>query len=117
LYREGYAPIAALVLLTTVLIPLFQILSLLYVLLPLRLNRRAPGQNELFRALTHLRPWAMPEVFMLGALVALVKLAALAEVIPGIALFSYGALMLALSGLASITPTEQFWKWVEGSRA
>ena len=117
LYRQGYASIAALVLLTTLLVPLFQILSLLYVLLPLRLNRRAPGQNELFRALTHLRPWAMPEVFMLGALVALVKLAALAEVIPGIALFSYGALMLALSGLASITPTEQFWKWVEGSRA
>jgi paraquat-inducible protein A len=116
LYRQGYASIAALVLLTTVLIPSFQILSLLYVLLPLRLNRRAPGQNELFRALTHLYPWAMPEVFMLGALVALVKLSALAEVIPGIALFSYGALMLTLSGLASITPTEQFWLWVEGDR-
>jgi paraquat-inducible protein A len=53
---------------------------------------------------------------MLGALVALVKLSALAEVIPGIALFSYGALMLTLSGLASITPTEQFWLWVEGDR-
>jgi len=59
----------------------------------------------------------MTEVFMLGALVALVKLAALAQVIPGIALFSYGALMLTLSGLTSITPTEQFWRWVEGTRA
>jgi paraquat-inducible protein A len=117
LYREGYSAIAALVLLTTVLIPLFQIVSLLYVLWPLRSQRRAPGQNELFRALTHLRPWAMTEVFMLGALVALVKLAALAQVIPGIALFSYGALMLTLSGLTSITPTEQFWQWVEGTRA
>src|SRR5882672_3584672 len=36
LYGQGYASIAALVLLTTVLIPLFQISSLLYVLLPLR---------------------------------------------------------------------------------
>jgi paraquat-inducible protein A len=117
LYRQGYSAIAALVLLTTVLIPLFQIVSLLYVLWPLRSQRRAPGQNELFRALTHLRPWAMTEVFMLGALVALVKLAALAQVIPGIALFSYGALMLTLSGLTSITPTEQFWQWVEGTRA
>src|SRR6202045_1278202 len=72
LYRQGYSAIAALVLLTTVLIPLFQIVSLLYVLWPLRSQRRAPGQrapahNELFRALTHLRPWAMTEVFMLGA--------------------------------------------------
>lgn len=115
LYRQGYSLIAALVLLTTVLIPLFQIVSLLYVLLPLRKNRRAPRQNELFRALTRLRPWAMSEVFMLGALVALVKLSALAQVVPGIALFSYGALMLMLSALTSITPTEQFWQWVKGS--
>jgi paraquat-inducible protein A len=116
LYTQGYSAIAALVLLTTVLIPLFQIVSLLYVLWPLRSQRRAPGHNGLFRALTRLRPWAMSEVFMLGALVALVKLAALAQVIPGIALFSYGALMLTLSGLTSITPTEQFWRWAEGTR-
>jgi paraquat-inducible protein A len=114
LYNQGYAPVAALVLVTTLLVPLFQISGLLYVLVPLRGGRRAPGQNELFRALTHLRPWAMSEVFMLGALVALVKLSALAEVIPGVSLFSYGALMLALSALTSIMPTEQFWRWVDG---
>jgi paraquat-inducible protein A len=114
LYNQGYAPVAALVLVTTLLVPLFQISGLLYVLVPLRSGRRAPGQNELFRALTYLRPWAMSEVFMLGALVALVKLSALAEVIPGVSLFSYGALMFALSALTSITPTEQFWRWVEG---
>jgi len=113
LYRQGYAPIAALVLSTTVLIPGFQIASLLYVLVPLRSRRRAAGRNELFRALSRLRPWAMSEVFMLGALVALVKLAAMARVVPGIALFAYGTLMLTLSGLAALTPTEQLWRWAE----
>ncbi|MGO9991238.1 MAG: paraquat-inducible protein A [Steroidobacteraceae bacterium] len=117
LYVQGYAPVAALVLVTTVLVPLFQITALLYVLLPLRRNGRARGQNEVFRTLTRLRPWAMSEVFMLGALVALVKLSALAQVIPGIALFAYGALMLTLAALTSVTPTEQFWRWVEGNRA
>lgn len=117
LYRQGYGPIGALVLVTTILIPLFQITSLLYVLLPLRRGRRAPRHNELFRALTRLRPWAMTEVFMLGALVAAVKLAALAHVIPGISLFAYAGLMFALAGLTSITPTEQFWQWAEGAKA
>jgi paraquat-inducible protein A len=116
LYGQGYASIAALVLLTTVLIPLFQIGSLLCVLLPLRMARSAPLQSELFRLASRLRPWAMPEVFMLGALVALVKLAALARVVPGIALFAYGALMLTLAGLTSITPTEQIWRWIEGRK-
>ena len=116
MYRQGYAPVALLVLSTTVLVPLFQITSLLYLLLPLRRRRRAEGQSQVFRALSRVRPWAMSEVFMLGALVALVKLAAIAQVVPGIALFSYGALMLTLSTLTSITPTEQFWRWVEGAR-
>ena len=117
LYREGYGVIGALVLLTTVLIPSFQLGSLLYVLLPLRRRRRAKRQNELFRTLTRLRPWAMPEVFLLGALVALVKLSAIAQVVPGISLFCYGAFMLTLAGLTSMTPTDQFWHWVEGTRA
>jgi paraquat-inducible protein A len=114
LYDQGYATIAVLVVVTTLLVPLFQISTLLYVLVPLRRQHRARGQNELFRMLTRLRPWALPEVFMLGALVAVVKLAAMAHVIPGISLFAYGALMLTLSGLTSMTPTEQFWRWVEG---
>lgn len=112
LYHQGYTPVAALVFLTTLLVPLFQITALLYVLMPLRRGYRALGQNSVFRALTRLRPWAMCEVFMLGALVALVKLSALAEVVPGISLFAYGALMLTLSALTSVTPTEQFWRWV-----
>jgi paraquat-inducible protein A len=116
LYAQGYGPIAALVLITTIIIPLFQIGSLFYLLVPLRSRRRAPRQNELFRVLTRLRPWAMSEVFMLGALVAVVKLAALAHVVPGISLFSYAALMLTLAALTSITPTEQFWQWVDGSK-
>ncbi|HLZ99494.1 MAG TPA: paraquat-inducible protein A [Steroidobacteraceae bacterium] len=114
LYEQGYALVGALVLLTTLLVPLFQIAGLLYVLVPLRAKWRAPGRNELFRALTYLRPWAMSEVFMLGALVALVKLSALAEVIPGVSLYSYGALMLSLAALTSVTPSEQFWRWVDG---
>ena len=117
LYGQGYGAIGALVLLTTVLIPLFEVLGLLYVLVPLRMRGRAPAQNAVFRTLMHLRPWAMTEVFMLGALVALVKLAAMAQVIPGIALFSYGGLMLTLSGLSSVTHPAQFWQWVDGHRA
>jgi paraquat-inducible protein A len=112
LYDQGYVPVAALVLVTTILVPLFQIAALLYVLIPLRRNGRARGQNAAFRALARLRPWAMTEVFLLGAIVALVKLSVMAEVIPGIALFSYGGMMLMLSALSHLTPTEQFWRWV-----
>jgi paraquat-inducible protein A len=116
LYAQGDKALAALVFLTTVIAPLLQIMTLLYVLIPLWRKRRALGQNAVFRVLTHVRPWSFMEVFMLGALVALVRLSNFAQVVPGIALWSCGFLMLSLSALSSVTSPEQFWRWVEQSR-
>jgi paraquat-inducible protein A len=116
LYDQGYESLAALVLLTTVAAPLLQIATLLYVLIPLRRDRRAPAQEAVLRVLTQVRPWNFIEVFMLGALVALVRLSKFAHIVPGIALGSCALLMLCLSELTSITSPEQLWRWVERSR-
>jgi paraquat-inducible protein A len=116
LYDQGYAALAVLVIFTAVLVPLTQILAFLYVLVAARIGLRAPGQEALFRILTALRPWAMSEVFVLGAIVALVKLSAEAEVSPRIALVAYGLLMFTLTALTSVTPAEQFWRWTSRGR-
>lgn len=116
LYDQGYAELAVLVIFTAVLVPLTQILAFLYVLVPARIGLRAPGQEALFRILTALRPWGMSEVFVLGAIVALVKLSAEAEVSPRIALIAYGLLMFTLTALTSVTPAEQFWRWISRGR-
>jgi paraquat-inducible protein A len=116
LYAQGHAGLAALVFITTVLGPFLQIASLLYLLLPLRRSREAPGQNTIFRLLAQVRPWTFVEVFMLGVLVALVRLSAYALVVPGVALWSCGLLMLTLAALTSRTTPGQFWRWVERSR-
>jgi uncharacterized paraquat-inducible protein A len=54
----------------------------------------------------------MAEVFTLGAVVALVKLSAQAEVSPGVSLITYGLLMIAIAALISATPGEQYWRWI-----
>jgi paraquat-inducible protein A len=117
LYRQGHAGLALLVFLTTIVGPFLQIASLLYLLIPLRRKRRAPGQSTIFRLLAQVRPWTFVEVFMLGAVVALVRLAMFARVVPGVALWSCALLMLTLAALTSITSPGQFWRWVEQSRA
>jgi paraquat-inducible protein A len=115
-YVQGYGVLAVLVAFTAVIVPLIQVLTLLYVLVPLRLGRRVPGQNLLFRMLIALRPWGLTEVFMLGAVVALVKLSAQAEVSPRIALVAYGLLMISIAALTSATPSEQYWRWVRAQQ-
>ena len=112
LYAQGYALLAVLVTFTAILVPLVQILAFLYVLVPLRAGWYAPVREAVFRVLAALRPWAMSEVFVLGAIVALVKLSAEAEVTPRLSLIAYGLLMLTLTALTSVTPTEQYWRWV-----
>jgi paraquat-inducible protein A len=116
LYAQGHAALAWLVFITTVLGPLLQIAINLYLLIPLRGKRQAPGQNALFRLLTQIRRWTFVEVFMLGSLVALVRLSGYAQVMTGVSLWSCGLLMLTLAALTTHTSPAQFWRWVERSR-
>ncbi len=116
LYHAGHSALGLLVLLTTIAAPLAQILGLLYLLIPLRKNRRARRQSTVFRFIVQIRPWTFIEVFMLGAVVAMVRLSAFAKVVPGIALVCCGLLMMCLAALTSLTSPEQFWHWDARSR-
>ena len=110
LYKDGMWPIAGLVLATTFLMPLLQMTAMTYLLVPLRLNRR-PLQADLVFRLMHLaQPWGMTEVLILGMLVALVKLAHIASVVPGVALWSFGALMLLLAAAGSAFDPRALWQ-------
>jgi paraquat-inducible protein A len=116
LYAQNFDSLAALVFLTTVIAPLLQITVSLYLLLPLRRKRRAPGQETAFRLLTRIRRWSFTEVFLLGTLAALVRLSTYTYIVTGISLWSCVLLMLCLSALASVTSPEQIWRWIEGSQ-
>jgi paraquat-inducible protein A len=117
LYAQGFMSLAALVFLTIIAAPATQIAILLYLLLPLRRGRTAPAQQAIFRLLIYARSWTFVEVFMLGALVAVVRLTQYATVIGGVAIWCFGLLMLALTALAHITHPEQFWRWAERARS
>jgi paraquat-inducible protein A len=62
------------------------------------------------RSLMAVRPWGMVEVFVLGTLVAVVKLAHLATVVPGVALWSFGALIVVLCVANAGFDVEQAWQ-------
>jgi paraquat-inducible protein A len=114
-YDQGFVSLSALVLMTTVIFPLLQIAGILYLLMPLRRRRRARYQRPVFRLLMAIRPWILIEVFMLGSIVALVRLTMFAKVVPGIALLCCALLMMTLAALTSLTTPPQFWAWVERS--
>ncbi|VVE47081.1 Inner membrane protein YebS [Pandoraea cepalis] len=101
LYREGMWLVALLVFTTTVLSPLSQLLALVHLIGPLSVGRRPYAVFHVMRAIEFCRPWGMIEVFMLGVLVSVVKLSSMASVLPGIALWAFGALTVLLAMVLS----------------
>ena len=116
LWREDMPAVACLVLVTTTLTPLLEICSLIWLVLPLMLGRRPPAFARVFRALQAAHPWAMVEVFILGILVALVKLSHLASVLPGPAMLCFGVLMLLLTTISAIIEPRDLWQAWEEAR-
>jgi paraquat-inducible protein A len=110
LYREGMWIVAGLLLFTTVLAPLIHILGMLYILAPLQFGRLPPHPATFIRVLTEVRHWGMVEVFVLGVLVSLVKLADLAKIVPGIALWSFAGLMILFTAATVAFDQRQVWQ-------
>lgn len=116
LYNEDMKSIAALVFVTAMLMPALKLFALTYLFLPLRLGRAAPHFALVFRMMRAVHPWGMVEVFLLGILVSVVKLENLASVVPGIALWSFGALMLLMAALSSVFDPRGLWARAEAAR-
>jgi paraquat-inducible protein A len=109
LYAQDMWLVAGLVLLTTIVAPLTELAAMTYLLVPLKFNRIPRSMPQAFRTLNLVRAWSLVEVFMLGMLVALVKLAHIASVIPGVALWSFGALMLLLAAARAAFDPHALW--------
>jgi paraquat-inducible protein A len=117
LHDDGITSVAALVFVTTILMPALELGAMLYMLLPLKLGRVPRGLPAMFRLVQTVRPWGMVEVFMLGTLVSLAKLAHLASVVPGIALWSFAALMVLLTAVSAAFDPRALWARVATTEA
>ncbi len=109
LYQQDMLLLALLVFFTSILVPMIQVLGLLYILTPLRFGFVLPYAAQVFRYLRKLEPWSMMEVFMLGILVTVIKLNTMAEIVPGIAVWSFSALIAMLAWAVSSLEPRLVW--------
>ena len=118
LWSNGQPLVAGLVLFAAIISPVLQIGVQLLVVIGCERERPPAWVGLLLRHLTFTRTWSMIEVMMLGVLVALTKIADYATVIPGIALFSLGALIVLLAAMQTIFDPREVWsrvEWVEST--
>jgi paraquat-inducible protein A len=113
LYLDDYLAIAILVMGPIIAVPAMMITALVALLLGIRHGKPARWLGPTGRFLFLLNPWSMVEVFVIGVLVSLVKIGAMATVILGISFWAY--LVFALCFLATLTNLDrvQLWERIE----
>ena len=110
LFHEGMPWMGVLVLATGIVFPLMELFGLTYVLLPLKFERLSWKTAVVFRLIRALQPWGMTEVFLLGILVSIVKLAGMATIIPGIALYAFLVLIFIVAATSASLNPEIVWE-------
>jgi paraquat-inducible protein A len=117
LWQNGQQMVAVLVLLTAVIAPALQIGFMLAIVLGAHRERPPRWVGTLLRHHPTTRTWSMIEVMMLGVLVALVKIADYATVIPGIALFVLWVLVFLLAAMQSNFDSREVWERIQWAEA
>jgi len=119
LWNDGRELVAGLVLFTAVIAPALQVGFMLAIVLGAQRERAPRWVGTLLRLHPTTSTWSMIEVMMLGVLVALIKIADYAKVIPGLALFVLGALIFLLAAIQAIFDPREVWsrvEWAAGAR-
>ena len=117
MWRQGEQVTAVIVTFCAGIAPAGYILFMLIVLIAVRRPPAPQWVGEMLRWGRSMQPWSMNEVMILGILVALIKIAELATVEPGVAMYSLGALVVLFAAIMITFDPREVWKRVEWTEA
>jgi paraquat-inducible protein A len=113
LYQEGMVLLSLLVAASILIIPTAILAFVLALVGQLMRGRPAPWLAPLARLIFGLGTWSMVEVFVIGVIVSLVKLASMADVVLGISFWSYAGFGICLTATLSSLDRDFVWCEIE----
>jgi len=113
LWNNGMPGVATLVAAFIIVVPAAVLLMSLALSLPLSRDRYHPWLVPLAKAIFLARNWSMVEVFIIGVIVSLVKIAAMATVVVGLAFWAYAAFTVCFTVTIANLDRYQCWEHLE----
>ncbi|MBE0404759.1 paraquat-inducible protein A [Halomonas sp. FME16] len=101
--------VAIIVIMTIAVLPTLYLLSVIWLQLGLLHGKPLAYSRDIARSLAHLTPWMMADVFIIGALVSLIKIAGMAQIELGISF--WGFCIFAVLLLMTIQSIDADWMW------
>ena len=114
LFELKYYFLSILVFALTIALPVLYLLLLVSVLIPIKFFNGIGSPHPLLtlRLLNGLKPWLMVDVFLIGVLVAIIKMWSLANVSFGFSFWAYTGFVLLFSYVLYIVDAYKLWQWV-----
>ena len=109
MYELGMGELGVLIILTSILFPFIVIAGMLYLLIPARMGTVAPFMAQVYRIVNSIVPWSLVGVFMLGVLIAIVKLQDLANVVTGPSLVALALLLVVYTAARASFDPHDLW--------
>ena len=117
LWDNGMPEVAVLVAAFIIYIPAIVLLLLIALCIPLHQDRYHPWLTLLAKGVFLAQNWAMVEVFIIGVIVSLVKIAAMATVTIGISFWAYAAFTICFTLAVAALDRYQCWERIEALEA
>jgi len=117
LANEQQVLLALMIMVVILIIPATFLLGVVYVIGSLKYKSAMPPYGRrLLRFILALAPWSMVEIFLIGTMVSLVKIASLATISLGLSFWSYIAFTILMTLVLLHLDKVQVWSWVEESK-
>jgi paraquat-inducible protein A len=111
LLEAGMWPLALLVFVASIMVPVLKLLSLAVMLVTTRRGSawHLQDRTSLFRLVDFVGRWSMIDVFMLATLVGLVQAGAIASIVPGLGAICFGSVVVLTMIAVSCFDPRQMW--------
>lgn len=110
LYETGLAPVALIVFLASVVVPLFKLTIMAWILALHGTDRHRSARTGLHGFLLRIGTWAMIDIFLLSVLTAVGQLGMLASVVPEQGAIFYAAMLLSTLVATDVYKTWMIWQ-------
>lgn len=110
--NEDYLVVVVFMLITTITIPLIFLLGTIYVLLSAKLDSGLPFTRRILRFIISIQVWNMAEIFLLGLLVSMIKIASLAQVKFGWSFVAFVLYIVSMATTQLYLDRYQVWQWL-----
>lgn len=107
-----YYLLAGLLVMTILLLPAGFLGGLLYILLPLKFNKRLPYTPAVLKMSLMMLPWSMVEIFLISVLVSIIKLTSTADIGLGLSFYAFALFSVFMTATVLYLNADQIWSWI-----